>query len=458
MSTLHDESVDDSPPALRAPPSYKNCKAAIVRTDRPTTVRYRAIAWLTVAGVLAYLCRNAIGVTESTIREELGLTFEQSGWFMGAFFWSYALFQVPSGWFAQRVGSRTALSIFTLGWSAAMLGIGIAPGFWLLVVAQLAMGVAQAGLMPAACNSIGHWMPVAQRSVACGILGAGLQVGAVAASGLTGVLMAPLGWRLVFVAFALPGFLWTLGFFHRFRNDPTEVLPPDSSELALIRSDRSIDYSKLRSEAGEPRELLAIARSPSMWWLCGQQICRAAGYMFFASWFPTFLQVTRGVSVEESGYLQGVVLAGALMGCIFGGLVTDWVWRRTKSLRVSRSGVGAASLGTCAIVILGAWFVQSTEVAVFLLALGAFCAAFAGPCAFAATIDIGGPRVPQVAGMMNMSGNLAAAACPVLVGRLFQLTENWNLILLWFAGVFLAGAICWLFVNPQKRVRYDRRG
>jgi MFS transporter, ACS family, D-galactonate transporter len=101
-------------------------------------------------------------------------------------------------------------------------------------------------------------------------------------------------------------------------------------------------------------------------------------------------------------------------------------------------------------VTVGAWFVQSTEVAVCLLAIGAFCAAFAGPCAFAATIDIGGAHVPQVAGLMNMSGNVAAAACPVLVGRLFQMNENWNVILLLFAGVFLAGAICWLFVNPQR--------
>jgi MFS transporter, ACS family, D-galactonate transporter len=151
--------------------------------------------------------------------------------------------------------------------------------------------------------------------------------------------------------------------------------------------------------------------------------------------------------------LQGLVLGGALIGGILGGLLTDWVWRQTGSLRASRSGIGAASLGTCAIVILGAWFVESTELAILLLALGAFFNAFAGACAFTATIDIGGPRVPQVAGMMNMSGNLAAAACPILVARLFQLSENWNLILLLFAGVFLAGAICWLLVNPQQRVR-----
>jgi hypothetical protein len=54
-------------------------------------------------------------------------------------------------------------------------------------------------------------------------------------------------------------------------------------------------------------------------------------------------------------------------------------------------------------------------------------------------------------------GSFAAGACPILVGRLFQTTENWNLILLLFAGVFLLGAICWLFVNPQTGIRIAER-
>ena len=186
----------------------------------------------------------------------------------------------------------------------------MAPFFWLLVGAQLTMGIAQAGLLPATVNSIGHWMPLAQRSFACGVLGAGMQVGAIAASGITGAMIAPFGWRFVFVAFAIPGILWTIGFFARFRDDPAEILASDSKELALIRAGRSIDVSNTETETGEFDELLAIALRPTMWWLCGQQICRSAGIMFVASWLPTFLQKTHGVSVETSGYLQAVVEGG----------------------------------------------------------------------------------------------------------------------------------------------------
>ena len=420
-------------------------------TESPTRIRYRALAWLTLAAALSYLCRNAVGVAESTIREDLGLTLEQSGWFMGAFFWTYALFQVPSGWFAERWGTRIALSSFALGWSIAAFGIGIAPGFWLLIVAQLIMGIAQAGIFPASCNSVGHWMPLARRSLACGILAAGMQVGAIMASGLTGLLLMAIDWRLVFVLFAVPGILWAVSFFYRFRDNPAATETVNASELAWIRADRDGNAPVQPGTAIPQESLWKIAKRPAMWFLCGQQVCRAAGYMFFASWFPTFLQQTRGVSIADSGYQQGLVLAGTLGGSILGGMLVDRIWRQTKSLRLSRSGVGAAALGICGLLILAAWFVQSVALAVTLLAVGAMFAALAGPCAFAATIDIGGVRVPQVFGLMNMCGNLAAAACPVLVGILFQWTANWNLVLLLFAGVYLTGAVCWVFVNPSPR-------
>ncbi len=426
--------------------------------ERPTSIRYLALSWLTLAASLSYLCRNSVGVAESTIRADLGLTLEQSGWFMGAFFWTYAVFQVPSGWFVERQGTRIALSIFAIGWSVAMICIGIAPGFWLLIAAQLTMGVAQAGIFPASCNSIGHWMPIARRSLSCGILAAGMQVGAISASGLTGELMIPLGWRWVFVIFALPSILWTIGFYFWFRDRPSQILVVNASELALIGSRTESDVRPKKDENLESSTIQTIMFSPVMLWLCGQQVCRAAGYMFFASWFPTFLQETRGISVKGSGYLQGLVLAGTLMGSIFGGMVTDWIWQRTRSLRMSRSGVGAASLGCCSLLILGAWFVEDAYLAIVMLTLGSFFAALAGPCAFATTIDIAGPRVPQVFGLMNMCGNFAAAACPVLIGKFFQATENWNLVLLLFAGIYLAGALCWVFVNPSSAtVGHSRR-
>jgi len=414
-------------------------------------VRYRSLSMLVLAAGLAYLCRNAVGVAESTIRTDLGLTLKQSGAYMGAFFWTYALFQIPSGTFAQRTGSRIGITVFAVVWAVGTLAIAGSGAFWMLLCAQLAMGVAQAGLFPASCNSIGHWMPLAQRAIACGVLAAGMQVGAVLASSLTGGVMGSLGWRGVFILYALPSILLAVGFFFRFRDKPENSPAVNEAELTIIRGAEQ-DAPPLDDKPGNPLSWIAIIQRPVVWFLCGQQICRAAGYMFFASWFPTFLQETRGISVKDSGYLQGLVLAGTLAGGILGGLVADWIWKRTQSLRISRSILGAVCLATCGVLILAAWFVTSLPIAIGLLTLGSLFAALAGPCAFSASIDIGGKHVPQVFGLMNMTGNFAAASCPILVGWLFSMTENWNLVLVLFAVVYLFGALSWIFVNPTKSI------
>ncbi len=419
-------------------------------SSQPTMVRHEVIGLLTLAAAIAYLTRNAVSVAESTIREDLGLTIRQSGWFMAAFFWSYAALQVPSGSVAHRRGTRFAMVAFACAWSVAAICIGVAPGLWLLVVAQLLMGAAQAGIFPSSCYAISHWTPLARRTLACGALAAGMQVGAITASLTTGALIDVMHWRWVFALFAVPGFLWAAGFFLRFRNHPVDDPKVNDEELAIIRVGRLLE--DISSNTISPTPWRLIFRNPALWFLCGQQVCRAAGYMFFASWFPTFLQETRGVSVKESGYLQALVFAGTLAGSLFGGLLTDWIWQRTGNLRISRSGVGATFLFGCAVLILCAWFVESTFLAVLLLSVGSLLAAMAGPCASAASIDIGGNHVPQVYGIMNMTGNFAAAACPILIAELFEWTSNWTIVLLLFAAIYLVGAICWAMVDCRQQI------
>ncbi len=424
-------------------------------SNRPTWVRYRVLTWLTLAAALSYLCRNTVGIAESTIREDLGLSLKESGWFMGAFFWTYAIFQVPGGWLAHRWGSKIALTVFGLGWGIASIMLGLAPGFIVLIFGQLLMGIAQSGTFPASCNSISHWMTMARRSFSCGVLATGMQVGAIISTLIAASLIAVIGWRWVFVAFAIPSLLWAIGFFVRFWDDPKKDPSVNAAERELIEAGRDEEPPDTDRESHEPTPWGAVFSNPAMLALCGQQIFRAAGYMFFASWFPTFLQETRGVSIESSGGFQALIFGATLGGSLIGGLVVDWIWKNTGSLRLSRGGAGTVALFLCGVLILGAYFVHDIRIAIALLTAGAFSAAIAGPCAFSSTIDIGGRHIPQVFGVMNMTGNFAAAVCPVLVGYLFEWTENWNLVLVLFALVYFAGALCWAFVDPAKKISHS---
>jgi MFS transporter, ACS family, D-galactonate transporter len=89
---------------------------------------------------------------------------------------------------------------------------------------------------------------------------------------------------------------------------------------------------------------------------------------------------------------------------------------------------------------------------VLVITLGAFCASLAGPCAYAVSIDLGRRHVAAVFSVMNMAGNVGAILLPMAVPRLVKATGSWDLALFLFAGVHLAAAVCWLFINPEASI------
>ena len=118
-------------------------------------MRYVVSAWLSIAAVLAYLCRNSLVVAESHLRADLGITEEQMGFILGpAFFWTYALAQIPTAWLGERFGSRKCLPFFATSWSVATALIALASGFGLLLVSRIGNGIAQAGIFPCSTRTL----------------------------------------------------------------------------------------------------------------------------------------------------------------------------------------------------------------------------------------------------------------------------------------------------------------
>ena len=68
------------------------------------------VASASLMAVLLYLDRFCLSFVEVYVQEDLGLTNTQVGWMLSAFFWTYALGQVPAGWLSDRFGSRLMLT------------------------------------------------------------------------------------------------------------------------------------------------------------------------------------------------------------------------------------------------------------------------------------------------------------------------------------------------------------
>jgi ACS family glucarate transporter-like MFS transporter len=430
----------------------------------PTTVRYAVLAGLSAAALLAYVQRNSIGVVEKEIRADLRLSEKAMGLVMSGFFISYALLQIPTGWLAHKGGTRRTMPAFMLLGSAAMGVTGLASGLAGLLAARLGMGAGQAGLLPCATASVSRWLPATKRAFASGVLGAAMSVGGALGAALTATLVGRLGWRWLFLLYALPGLFWAAWFGWWFRDRPEDHPGANPAELALIgpgttqpdglprSSVPATGQRGAQSEGTGPTPWASIVASPAMAAVCGQQFFRAAGYMFFASWFTTYLRESRGVPLQEAGLLTSLPLAAVVAGTLVGGLTSDALLTATGSRRLARQGVSVVSMVSCAVFILLARPVADPWAAVLLITAGSFCSSFAGPCAYAVSIDMGGRNVALVFATMNMAGNLGAMLLPLAVPLLVGPGRNWDLVLLSFAGLYLAAAACWLALNPRRTI------
>ena len=443
---------------------------------RPTRARFLVLGWLCAAAALAYVSRNAIAVAESTVRADLKLTMEESGWLMSAFFFSYALCQIPAAQFAQRRGSRLALPVFAAAWSLAMAATAFASGLAMLFVTRTVQGIAQAGLFPTSTATVAKWFPKTGRAFATGSLGSFMSAGGAVGAWLTGVLLEVLqphvgpgwNWRLLFLVFALPGLLWAAGFWFWFRDEPRAHASVNAAEVELIEgvvasstpahgapasgpAKNVSPTQRAGSETGAPPPTpwLALASSPALWWICGQQLFRAAGYMFFTSWFATYLQETRGVSIAKSGFLTMLPLLAVVVGGFAGGALSDWLLRRTGSRDWARRWLAMVCLFLCAGLIFWALGIEDALAAVVVISGGSFCAALAGPCAYTITIDMGGSDVATVNATMNMVGNLGAWAFPIVVPWLLRQFGNWDSVVVVFGACYVASAIFWLLLKPE---------
>lgn len=417
---------------------------------KPTRVRYLVIVWLCAAAMIAYAQRQAIAVMVAPIQAELALDNHQMGSVQSAFFVTYALFQIPSGWLATRWGTRILLPVISLLGSAATVVMGVAGGYPGLFSARLASGTAQAGLFPGSVNSLAKWYPASERAMPNGLLGAFMSLGAIVAASLTGWLLARgLSWHGVFLILSVPGFGWALLFYLWFRDDPADHPSVNAVERAHIRGG-SIAPSPPAAARRTPWGTVLF--SPTLFLLYVQQFFRAGAYVFYGSWFPKFLQEARGTSIEQSGYLTSLPLLGVVLGSLVGGGVIDLVFRRTGSVRTSRQAIGVLSQLLCAASYLAAYFVPDPLLAALLLAAGAFPFGFSSCVAYVAAIDLGKAHVATVFSTMNMAGNIGAAVCPKIVPWVVEWTASWESVLLFFASVYFTAGICWLLVDPSREV------
>ncbi len=197
--------------------------------ERPSGVRYGVLAFLAAMAFILYLDRACINQAATRIKEEMGISETQLAVVFGAVARSYAVFEIPAGWWGDRYGSRRILTRIVLWWSAFTAMTGAARGFGSLLVVRFLFGAGEAGALPNSARVLRGWFPDSSRGRAQGFVTTAMMIGGAAAPLASQWLIDRVGWRWSFVVFAFAGVGWAAR--HSMRGFAT--IPP--STRALMR-------------------------------------------------------------------------------------------------------------------------------------------------------------------------------------------------------------------------------
>lgn len=390
-------------------------------------------------------------VNSASFLADTKLSKNQIGDLLGAFFFTYALFQVPAGWLSDRFGARRALTLYIVLWSLLTVFTGLATSFSMLMLMRLGCGIAQAGAYPTSQAIIRRWIPLGGRARASSLVAFGGRCGGTLAPWITVWLIASHGhWRPALWINGGLGLLVAWLYWLVVRERPSEHPGCDEAERAHI----GLAQDPAPLEAREMLGTLAVfCHSRGLWLNAANQFLINIGWAFLVTWLPTYLREHYHVEREDGARMVGVALAVGTIGQIAGGFLADWSIARfgLRWGRVFPTVMG----GLFGFVAYAACpFMQSAWALVACCALVSFATDLANPASWAYMQDIGGRATAATGGWANMWGNLGAAASaklvPLLMGSSLARALGPDALFFVFAGAFLLAALVGLGMDATK--------
>lgn len=418
--------------------------------QRATRVRHRVVGFAAVLAAITYIDRVCIASLAPFIMEDLSLSSGQMSLVFSSFTLAYMLFEIPTAWWADRIGTHRVLTRIVIWWSSFTLATAAAFNYSSLLVMRFLFGAGEAGAWPTVARTFRQWIPYQERGRAQGTFFIGAHIG----GGLTPILVAVLvgyfSWRSVLLILGSLGFVWAFFWFRWFCDEPADHPDVNERELELIEENRTEEAS--HSVGWQYWKQLFASRN--MWALCFMYIPNAFGFYFCISWLPRYLSEEHGLSTMWLAFFAGLPLVLSVLADVVGGVMTDWAVGYAGP-RLGRIGVGFAAYAIAGIVMLCAAVTTNPMLAGFLVAFATAASMALLATAWATCQDVGGNHTGVVSATMNTAGQLGGVASPILINLLVERFNDWGLAISMIGILFLFGAVCWLFIDPRVKVFSD---
>jgi len=393
--------------------------------------RWSIVGLLFVASLINYFDRATISFALPLISKELSLGPEAKGVLLSAFFWSYALMQIPMGILADRLNLRWLYAVsFTL-WSISQGLMGLATGLGMLVAFRMLLGVGEAIYLPGGSKIVSLLFPPAERGLPSGLFDAGTRTGLVLEGVLVPWMLTHLGWRTTFTIIGFTALLWLLPWF---------ALTPKQLRAAPAAA-------KPDSDQGFVAAVMTLVTNRNLVGVCLAFFCFDYYWYFLVNWLPDYLVTSRGLTLMTAG------IYAALPYFVFGLCEPVGGWIADRLIKAGWSETGARKgiitfaflTGLC---LIPAARVSSPGTAVILIIGGCLVGLATGNLLVVLQSCAPPDEVGLWTGVYNFIGNIAGILSPIITGVLIATTGSYAPPFMLAAALIALGPLAlWLIVG-----------
>lgn len=390
---------------------------------------------LSLGAMIAYADRSSIAsaIANKPFVAHFAMSDVHRGWLGSAFFWSYALAQIPAGWVVDRFGAKIPYAICFALWCLATAASGLMAMFAGLFIMRFLVGAAEAVVMPASYRWIRENIPERHSGTAIGIFAFGNKLGTALGTPLAAWLILAWDWRAMFVITGLAGLVWLAPWMLMVRND----MPRGAGNAAARASVASVPMRNILS-------------SPVVWGAMIVNFCYSYFTFYCMTWMPAYLVEQRGLSLERSSLYTFFSFIGIAIVAVLAGWAADRIIERGGDPVVTRKVFIVAGFVGASTVLLGA-MTETEGWALFwnVFSLSCLGLASANNLALCKITLLPKAAVGRAVGVQHVAAGLSGGVSASLSGWLLDISGSYALPMLVIV-VFLAigAAACVILLRP----------
>jgi MFS family permease len=295
----------------------------------------RPLIVLAMVALIDSVDRGILPGVLTKVQDDLGFSDFKAGVLGTVFVLASFVAVLPAGYLADRYRRTRIISIVLVSWGAISALNAAVQNFAQFAAVRAALGVGETVDNPASQSLIADYYRPSLRGRAYAMQRVAPLLGTAVGTGIGGGVAAVFGWRAAFLVVGVPGSLLALAVWRLRepgRGEHDALLEPETIIASTTRPEREAAAAEAPAPgAGQSRGMGAMIRDARMVLdvrtlralIVGTAIASGAltGIGF---WAPAFFERQAGLSSgQASGLVAVLILFGAALGTVLGGILTD---------------------------------------------------------------------------------------------------------------------------------------